>query len=722
MAVIDKKLIRFKSLASFESRLNAGDIKPNSIVFIEDAKRIWTQDSYYYCPETIEWSKITNLPTNIKTLGITDVYTKEESDDLYLEINGIAVAAEKWSTPRTIELTGAVTGSVSIDGSKNVTLDTEVNHVHNEYDNQNAFATIKVGSNTINADAVQDSVEFVAGNNVQLGISGDKLTISATDTTYVDATTSKAGLMSTTDKGKLDSIERGAQVNTITGVKGNSESTYRTGNVNITASNIGLGNVTNESKATMFNNAALTGTPTAPTAAADTNTTQIATTAFVQSEISNKIAAAEAMRFKGTLGTGGTILTLPQSHKVGDTYKVITAGEYAGVKCEVGDMIICITTGTSNSNSHWSIVQSNIDGAVTGPASSTDAHIATFSGATGKVIKDSGFTIAKSVPSDAKFTDTDTKVTSVENHYTPSANSGSTLSVAADSNTVASWETTKMVTGVNIQRDAKGHVTGLTLDSVKMPSNPNVDTTYTFSGGTNSFSVTPKNGTAQTVTVTPSITNNVTYTGTLVDEQVVTFEGTSGQVKASGFTIAKSVPSNAIFTDTTYDIVSTTASGLMSSAMLTKLNGIATGATANTGTVTKITAGTGLTGGNITTTGTIALATSGVTAGSVGPTAAANGTTNTVVTVAVPRITVDAYGRVTAISSYDLTCQNTTYSNATTSAAGLMSATDKTNLDRLVSKTLVEGNGTVTNVVSLTQAQYDALGSKSATTLYIVTD
>jgi len=37
---------------------------------------------------------------------------------------------------------------------------------------------------------------------------------------------------------------------------------------------------------------ALTGTPTAPTAAADTNTTQIATTAYVQTEINDLIAAA----------------------------------------------------------------------------------------------------------------------------------------------------------------------------------------------------------------------------------------------------------------------------------------------------------------------------------------------------------------------------------------------------------------------------------------------
>lgn len=40
------------------------------------------------------------------------------------------------------------------------------------------------------------------------------------------------------------------------------------------------------------------------------------------------------------------------------------------------------------------------------------------------------------------------------------------------------------------------------------------DTTYTFANGTNGFTVTPSGGTAQTVTVTPSITNNVTGSGT----------------------------------------------------------------------------------------------------------------------------------------------------------------------------------------------------------------
>ena len=60
-----------------------------------------------------------------------------------------------------------------------------------------------------------------------------------------NASTTAAGWMSKDDKNKLNGIEAGAQVNTITGVKGSAETSYRTGNVNITAANIGLGNLTN---------------------------------------------------------------------------------------------------------------------------------------------------------------------------------------------------------------------------------------------------------------------------------------------------------------------------------------------------------------------------------------------------------------------------------------------------------------------------------------------
>lgn len=47
-----------------------------------------------------------------------------------------------------------------------------------------------------------------------------------------------------------------------------------------------------------------------------------------------------------------------------------------------------------------------------------------------------------------------------------------------------------------------------------MNSGYNKDTTYTFAGGTNKFTVTPLGGSAQTVNITPSIANNITGSGT----------------------------------------------------------------------------------------------------------------------------------------------------------------------------------------------------------------
>lgn len=60
-----------------------------------------------------------------------------------------------------------------------------------------------------------------------------------------------------------------------------------------------------------------------------------------------------------------------------------------------------------------------------------------------------GYTIAKNVPSNAVFTDTDTKVTSVDNHYAPAEDESVALN-APDGEVV-----------VGIKRDATGHVVGV---------------------------------------------------------------------------------------------------------------------------------------------------------------------------------------------------------------------------------------------------------------------
>lgn len=76
------------------------------------------------------------------------------------------------------------------------------------------------------------------------------------------ATNKTDGLMSAEDKSKLENIEVGAQKNTITGVKGDAETSYRTGNVNITKANIGLGNVDNTADANKSVKSAATLTTT----------------------------------------------------------------------------------------------------------------------------------------------------------------------------------------------------------------------------------------------------------------------------------------------------------------------------------------------------------------------------------------------------------------------------------------------------------------------------
>lgn len=151
--------------------------------------------------------------------------------------------------------------------------------------------------------------------------------------------------------------------------------------------------------------------------------------------VDNILTINDALVFKGILGTDtGMISSLPpnaidSSYKQGWTYKVGTAGTYAGQDCEIGDTIYCIADGTTANNANWTIIQTNIDGTVIGPSESAGG-VAVFTGTTGKAIKDSGFTIATSVPENAVFTDTNTKVTSAANHYTPSTDANSELTAS----------------------------------------------------------------------------------------------------------------------------------------------------------------------------------------------------------------------------------------------------------------------------------------------------
>lgn len=140
--------------------------------------------------------------------------------------------------------------------------------------NQNAFANVNAGGTAIAADLVSDTLNIVAGANVTVtgNASTDTVTIAATDTTYSAATTSAAGLMTAAMVTKLNGIATGATKVTVDSALSSSSTNPVQNKVVNTAI---------AAKAPLAS-PALTGTPTAPTAAAGTNTTQIATTAFVQ--------------------------------------------------------------------------------------------------------------------------------------------------------------------------------------------------------------------------------------------------------------------------------------------------------------------------------------------------------------------------------------------------------------------------------------------------------
>lgn len=109
--------------------------------------------------------------------------------------------------------------------------------------------------------------------------------------------------------------------------------------------------------------------------------------------VKNVLAANDAMIFKGVVNADGDIAAA--DYGAGWTYKVGTAGTYKGQTCEVGDLIVCVKDyADSAANSDWTVVQTNIDGAVTGPESAVGDNLPAFDGTTGRIIKDSALKTA----------------------------------------------------------------------------------------------------------------------------------------------------------------------------------------------------------------------------------------------------------------------------------------------------------------------------------------
>lgn len=130
-----------------------------------------------------------------------------------------------------------------------------------------------------------------------------------------------------------------------------------------------------------------------------TSNTKVPSQNAVKTYVDALADAVNVMQFKGNIDASANP-NYPAA-SAGHTYRISVAGKIGGASgpnVEVGDLIICLTDSTSagthgSVGSNWSIQQTNIDGAVTGPASATSGNLPTFNGTSGKIVQDSGVSI-----------------------------------------------------------------------------------------------------------------------------------------------------------------------------------------------------------------------------------------------------------------------------------------------------------------------------------------
>lgn len=238
------------------------DLNELSSVVSDKANASHSHNDIYYTETEINGKLATKADSSHNHTGVYDVsgaaasalssaqtYTDEAIDALSETVD------TKANTSDLASHTGNSTVHITSTERNNWNAaKTHANSAHapsNAEENQNAFSNVVVGSTTISADNKTDTLTFVAGNNVTItpDATGDSITISSAhtvythptsagnkhipaggssgqilrwsadgtavwgndnNTTYSNATQTTSGLMSDTDKTKLDGIAEGA--------------------------------------------------------------------------------------------------------------------------------------------------------------------------------------------------------------------------------------------------------------------------------------------------------------------------------------------------------------------------------------------------------------------------------------------------------------------------------------------------------------------------------
>lgn len=290
--------------------------------------------------------------------------------------------------------TGEVTGATALTIANNVVTNAKL-------------ATVATGTIKGRVTAATGNVEDLTAAQVRTLLNvADGATA---NTGTVTSITPGNGMSTSTAITTSGTITLGTPGTITSGTTNAVTATSHTHALTVTKTDVSLANVTNDAQVKKLASSTVGNIPTWSVTTGDAlgagytveTTLSGASTAIpradaVKAYVDGLLGASDAMVFKGTLGTGGTVTALPLTHQAGWTYKVITAGTYAGDVCEVGDLVVATIdrAGTGNINTDWVTIQTNIDGAVVGPASAVSGNFAAFSGATGKLIADSGLNSA----------------------------------------------------------------------------------------------------------------------------------------------------------------------------------------------------------------------------------------------------------------------------------------------------------------------------------------
>lgn len=471
MAAEDPRfLLHFKTLAKFNEKLADGTVSADKhLVFIKDAKQVWFKGTYYV--------------DNVKMDGITDFY------------NGWSITQSS-ATTLTITLTGK-RWNANTRAWEAISKPLSVNSVTQSVAGLMSAAD-KVKLDGLNINNVSNISFSSDAAKVTATISKDNGNAADTSTTVnlPVASSTSAGSMSATDKIELDRI---------------STANFALGAVTPTTSTVGIA----ASKTTISSGASAANNITLPAAtqsvagvmtAADKVKLDVTLPNLIDSNKTNidnytvngfKISTNPVLDGADIKITGYTKPSTTGALAAADSVN----GALGKLEKKLDDEVTNRTNAVSNLTNTVNSNKSTIDNyTINGAKISTNPKITVTVGGSGNAV------------TTASFSGTVLTLTkgATYNNYSHPAGSGASKS-----------------TGLyKFSTDSTSHISGVTavtksdITALGIPSS-DTNTTYSFSSGTGSFTVTPSGGSAQTVSIgKPStagtadkVANTLTFTG-----------------------------------------------------------------------------------------------------------------------------------------------------------------------------------------------------------------